>query len=171
MAFVVEDGTGKTDANSYASVAAADSYAADRGITSWAALTTTAKQQALIKATDYLEATYQSAWKGYRNTLQQALAWPRYEVIVDGFLLPNNAIPSAVVKACVDMAFKASAGTTLIEDTGRVITREKVDVIETEYSEYGPVSTQYVEVSRSLSPYLSSASSGGAFAQVGIVRT
>jgi hypothetical protein len=134
-------------------------------------LTTGAKQTALIKATDYLEATYQSAWKGYRNTSTQALAWPRTDVIVDGFLLASNVVPATVVKACIEMALKASSGTTLIEDTGRTITREKVDVIETEYSEYGPVSTQYVEVSRMLSPYLNSASNGGAFAQVGIIRT
>jgi hypothetical protein len=35
MALIVEDGTGKTDANSYSSVATADTYFALRGITAW----------------------------------------------------------------------------------------------------------------------------------------
>ncbi len=169
MAFVVEDGTGKTDANSYSSVAAADAYAADRGLTAWAALTTSAKQIALIKATDYLEATYYSSWKGYKLTEVQALAWPRSDVYVDQFLLPSNLIPVPLVKSCVELALRASAGETLIEDQGRTITKEVVDVIETEYSEYGPTGTQFVAVSRLLSPYLTS--TGGNFAQVSIVRT
>ena len=170
MAFVVETGAGLANANSLASVAAADAYVADRGITGWTALTNQVKEQALIRATDFLEATYRSAWRGFRNTETQALSWPRYDLYVDMFLVDSNIVPAAVVRATIEMALRASTDATLIEDQGRVITRERVDVLETEYSEFGPRNTSYTGVARLLSPYTNS-SSGGAFASVTVVRT
>ena len=56
MALIVEDGSGLSGANSYASTAQADTYASDRGLTAWTGDTAT-KEAALIRATDYLEAT------------------------------------------------------------------------------------------------------------------
>ena len=170
MAFVVETGAGLANANSLASVAAADAYVADRGIAGWTALTNQVKEQALIRATDFLEATYRSAWRGFRNTETQALSWPRYDLYVDMFLVDSNIVPAAVVRATIEMALRASTDATLIEDQGRVITRERVDVLETEYSEFGPRNTSYTAVARMLSPYTNS-SSGGAFASVTVVRT
>lgn len=170
MAFVVETGAGLANANSFASVAAADAYVADRGITGWTALTNQVKEQALIRATDFLEATYRSAWRGFRNTETQALSWPRYDLYVDMFLVDSDIVPAAVVRATIEMALRASTDATLIEDQGRVITRERVDVLETEYSEFGPRNTSYTAVARMLSPYTNS-SSGGAFASVTVVRT
>jgi hypothetical protein len=66
MAFVVETGSGSATANSFASTAAADAYVAERGVAGWADLLTADKQTALVKATDYLEATYRTSWQGYR---------------------------------------------------------------------------------------------------------
>jgi hypothetical protein len=87
MALVVEDGTARADAESYCSVAAADTYHANRGNTVWAALTQTVKEQCLRKATDYM-VVYRNAWDGYRKTTTQALDWPRFMVpIKDNFLL------------------------------------------------------------------------------------
>ena len=139
MAFVVETGAGVPNANSYASVSDADSYVADRGITGWSTLTNTIKQQALIKATDYLEATYRDAWKGNRITVTQTLSWPRTNVIIDGFLLDANAIPFAVEYACIEMALRASTGETLIADQGQKVKREKIDVIEIDAATHGLV--------------------------------
>lgn len=170
MAFVVETGAGLTNSNSFASVAVADTYVADRGIAGWASLTNTVKEQALIRATDYLEATYRNAWKGFRNSQTQALSWPRYDVFVEQFLVSNSIVPDVVIRATIEMAIRASTNDTLIPDTERTITREKVDVIEIDYSEFGPRSAQYTEIARILSPY-TNASSGGAFASVTVVRT
>jgi hypothetical protein len=135
MAFVVETGAGLSNANSSASVSAADSYVADRGITGWAALTETVKQQSLVKATDYLEATYRASWKGNRVSETQALSWPRYNVVVDGFNYPSNVVPPQVVNACIEMALRAAAGDTLLADQGQKVKREKIDVIEIEYQD------------------------------------
>lgn len=170
MAFVVETGAGLSNSNSFVSVAAADAYVADRGVTGWGALTNQVKEQALIRATDFLEATYRSAWKGFRNTEAQALSWPRYDVFVDLFLVASNIVPAPVARATIEMALRAVTNTDLIPDTGRTITREKVDVIEINYSEFGPRGTQFTEIARILSPYTNS-SSGGAFSVVAVIRT
>ena len=171
MAFVVETGAGLSNSNSYASVAAADSYVADRGIAGWTALTQTVKEQSLIKATDYLEQTYREAWKGYRVTSTQALSWPRSEVVVDTFPVAANVVPAAVIKACIEMALRASDGEDLIADLGQQVIREKVDVIETEYAEYGSVAARYPAVNRMVLPYLMSSTSDGGFTQARVVRT
>jgi len=171
MAFVVETGAGLSNSNSYASVASADSYFADRGEASWAALTTTAKEQALVKATDYLEQTYRQSWKGFRVLSTQALSWPRLEVVVDNFPVAANIVPTAVARACMEMAIRASAGEDLIADLGQQVIREKVDVIETTYAEFGSLSARYPAVNRLVLPYLSSSTSDGAFTQARVVRT
>lgn len=171
MAFVVETGAGLSNANSYASVASADSYVTERGLAGWAALTTTVKEQSLIKATDYLEQTYREAWKGYRVTSTQALSWPRSDVVVDTFPVAANIVPTAIVRACVEMALRASAGEDLIADLGQQVVRERVDVIETEYAEYSNPAAKYPAVNRTLIPYLLSSTSDGGFTQARVVRT
>jgi len=169
MAFVVETGSGVPNANSYASVSAADGYVTDRGIAGWSTLSTTLKEQALINATDYLEATYRDAWKGNRITATQSLSWPRSNVIVDGFLLDANIVPVPVVYSCIEMAIRAAGGETLIADQGQRVKREKIDVIEIEYQDYSDPTQRYPFVNRMLSAYLLS-SSDGSFAQVRINR-
>lgn len=169
MAFVPETGAGLSNSNSYASVAQADSYFADRGNAEWAALTTTEKQQALIKATDFLEATYRSAWKGYRVSATQALSWPRVDVVADSFPIPSNIVPLPVTYACAELAIRATT-TTLLADQGQQVKREKVDVLEVEYQDYSDPTERYPAVNRLLVPFLLSTSDNG-FAQVRVTRT
>lgn len=169
MAFVPETGAGLSNSNSYASVAQADSYFADRGNADWAALDTTAKQQALIKATDFLEATYRSAWKGFRVSSTQALSWPRVEVVADGFPIPSSIVPLPVVYSCAELAIRSTT-TTLLADQGQQVKREKVDVLEVEYQDYSDPTERYPAVNRLLLPFLLSASASG-FAQVRVIRT
>jgi hypothetical protein len=170
MAFVVETGAGLSNANSYASVSAADSYVADRGITGWASLSQTIKEQSLVKATDYLEATYRAAWKGNRVSETQALSWPRYNVVVDDFNFASNVVPLQVVNACIEMAIRASAGETLLADQGQRVRREKIDVIEVEYQDYSDPTQRYPLVNRMVMPYLISASESG-FSVTRVIRT
>ena len=169
MAFVPETGAGLSNSNSYASVAQADAYYADRGNTAWAALSTTEKEQALVKATDYLEATYRSSWKGYRVTSTQALSWPRVEVVADSFPIPSSIVPLPVVYSCAEMALRSTT-TELIADQGQTVKREKVDVLEVEYQDYSDPTERYPLVNRLLLPFLQS-SNGTGFAQVRVVRT
>jgi len=150
MALTPEDGTGLASADSYASVTQADEYHAARGNAAWAALAEPAKESALRRSTDYMVQEYRARWAGVRATGVQALDWPRSGVIVDGFEVVG--VPVEVVRACCELALKASTA-ALSADTGRTVTREKVDVIEVEYSEFGPTGTQYTAVNAMLRPF------------------
>lgn len=103
MAFVVEDGTGLSNSNSYVADTDVDAYIADRGgNAAWTALTTTQKQAACVKATDYIETVFGTRFSGFKNqTTQdtQALSFPR-----------NNALPplpTNLRKATMEYALRA----------------------------------------------------------------
>ena len=163
MTLTVEDGTAKTDAESFISVADADTYFTNRGNATWAALTTAQKEQALRKATDYMEAMYRARWKGYVKTATQALAWPRSFVYLEPFvvgavgaypyLVSDTTVPDIVKHACAELAVKASAA-ELAPDLEVAVTREKIDVIEVEYDVNALPYKQYRLVDRLLSRYL-----------------
>lgn len=133
MALEIEDGTGKPDSNSYVTVAQARAYALARGVTLPA---DDAQAEALlIQAMDYLEAQrgrYQGT-KTYPGV--QALQWPRVGVIIDcDYSLPDNIIPTELKNAQMQLSMEVFNGLVLLPSSdGRVVKREKVDVIETEY--------------------------------------
>lgn len=77
MSFIVEDGHGVSDANSYVSVRFADDFLAYRTDFDWAMRSTDQKQAALVQATAYVDARYGRLFAGRVATPTQALAWPR----------------------------------------------------------------------------------------------
>lgn len=155
----VEDGTGKADAQSYISVADADTHFAARGITLWDTMLEAEKEQALTRATDYMVQVYRTRWLGERVSATQALDWPREGVEVDGFDVDEDVVPAEVELACAEMAFKAAFG-ELAADIERLTKREKVGPIEVEYSEHGPQFKRYRAVDNLLAPYLRAGTSG-----------
>ena len=58
MALLVHDGSIGSDYSSYASLSDADAFCLARNIVEWAAATTTAREAALVRATDFIDATY-----------------------------------------------------------------------------------------------------------------
>ena len=153
MTLVVENGTGLTNAESYVSVANADARLTALGKTDWAALSTTVKEQSLRRATAYIEQAYRSRWKGTKSTRDQALSWPRWGAMVDGWVLDGNVIPTDIANACAELALTASAG-DLNANLTRAVVREKVGPLETEYAQFGPESTRYRALDMALAPYL-----------------
>lgn len=105
MAFVVEDGTGLANANSYVSVADADAYFADRGIAAWTG-SSTVKEHALIRATDFIETVYGRRFRGSVVTDTQALSFPRY-------ITGEDEIPSDLKKATCEYALRALSASLL----------------------------------------------------------
>lgn len=154
-----EDGTGKASAESLITVADADTYFTGRGITNWATLSTAEKEQALRRATDYMEQVYGQKWKGARMTDTQALSWPRYDVCANGFDVGSDVVPVAVQRACAELALKAAAG-ALAPDVGRLAKREKVDVLEVEYESGAVPYVRYRAVDNLLAPYLDGVGGG-----------
>jgi hypothetical protein len=114
VSLIVEDGTGKSDAESYASVTEVDSYATltdtqdtlrDLVISLWNVAADSACEAALREATQYLDAHYFARWPGTKRTAAQALAWPRSGVIDGyGFAIADTVIPTALKRATAELA-------------------------------------------------------------------
>lgn len=103
--FIVEDGTGVVNATSYVDIAFADDYLGS----DWAP-TLNDKEQALINASEYLDARWGSSFKGHPTTSIQTLELPRtnftdrYNQNITGF------VPAPIKKAVCLYAKSVLAG-------------------------------------------------------------
>jgi len=105
VAIVVEDGTGKADANSYASLAAASAYHSARGRAAWASLASdTVREQALVRATDYIEFRFGPRFRGVKTSASQALSFPRRDAIDNSGHSLDGIVPPQLAKACMEYA-------------------------------------------------------------------
>ena len=151
MAFVIEDGSIVTGANSYVSLAEANTFHSDRGNASWSG-TNSVKEAALIRATDYVEQTYSDKWLGEPVYPHQSLSWPRENV-------PNVAsdeIPDKLKQAVCVLALEAmTADLNPALARGGLVKREKVDVIEVEYMDGAKSETKRPAIDGMLRGFLS----------------
>lgn len=152
MAIIVEDGTGKADANSYAAQATADAYFLLRGTTTWTG-TDAVKEAALVRGTQAIDGMYNSRWPGVKASQTQALAWPRYQAWdLDGY--PLTGLPQAVVNAAIEAALIELVTPGALSpslDRGGDIVMEKVGPITTQYSSGAPSVTVYNTIRNALS--------------------
>lgn len=141
MAFVVETGSGLSNATSYVSDTDADTYLTSYGNvpTAWSGALAGAKQEALNSATRFIDARYGRKWQGRRTLRAQALDWPRYDVCDhDGYYIESTVVPQQVKDAASILAAKhlelVADGSSLLPDDERPgsISFEKVklDVLE-----------------------------------------
>jgi hypothetical protein len=76
LTLIKEDGTGRVDANAYATAAEGDAYFDGHLYASaWTAATTGNKEKALVFATRLIDSQFQ--FNGWRAHDEQALQWPR----------------------------------------------------------------------------------------------
>ena len=141
MAFVVEDGTGKSDANSYCTVEYADAYHADfTSSGDWSAASEADKQAALINGTQYIDLAYGGRWKGYKakgygDEDEQALDWPQIgNYDEDGWPYDETIIPVRIKQATCEAALRSLKGDDLL---GTVTATEQVT---SESVTVGPIS-------------------------------
>lgn len=163
MALIVEDGTGLANAESYIAVADATTYHAARGNAAWAALASdTVREQALRRATDYMEGAYGSRWRGDRVSETQALSWPRSDAEFSGFEIASTVVPDAVKRACAELALRAAAD-DLLADASAQVTSETVGPISVTYAPGARQGVAYKAVDAMVSAYLKA---GGGIAVV-----
>ena len=156
---IVETGNAAIDSESFCSVADATTYHSNRGNASWLALATDElREQALRKATDYLEKVYSQQWQGLRVNSTQALSFPRHSVVINHYVTSSSAIPQILINAQCELALKAAAG-ELLADQEKVVLREKVGSLEVEYSPYSRQSVRYTAIESLLRPLLANQSS------------
>lgn len=123
--FVVEDGTGLADANSFASLDFAHEYFEDRGISAWSG-SDNAKKQALVRATDYVANRFTFRLAPYSD--EQALPFPT----IDPCSSDPADMPVKLLKATCEYALRALTATLApdptVDDSGnRVI--EKIEIV------------------------------------------
>ena len=137
MALIVEDGTGKPDAESYADAATFAEYAGLFGRTIPA---TEAEQEALLRRAALQMNTL--GWKGSRAVAGQALAWPRTGVMRDDQFVSSTSIPREIEQGQMALAFEIlamEAKQAEAETASGPVKREKVDVLEVEYAAPAPI--------------------------------
>lgn len=108
MPLVTEDGTGKSDAESYISVAEAQAYFLLNGEPdAWITARLDKQETALRVATRAIDLMRSGRWNGIRFNSSQALAWPRFGVYDDdGFALPASPLPKNLRLAAAQLALR-----------------------------------------------------------------
>lgn len=130
MALIVEDGTGKTNSNSYSSVLEANSYFQERGNLNWDG-TELEKETYLIQATDYIDLRFKSMLLGNKETSTQALEFPRD--------VNPGIIPRDLKRATFEYALRAKTSALMpdpvVHESGRQLHsfRDKTDILESEW--------------------------------------
>lgn len=178
MALLVEDGSGVAGAESYAAVAAATAYWANRpqdpNAAIWtAAASVTGKQDgSLREASAYLDATFGASYVGSRKTAEQGLLWPRVDrssgsdtPLIDGDGLPVAALPVALVTAAIELAARATVAPLAPDTTSQGWVKRRKEKVgpleeEIEYGAAGPQDGSYGFVERLLGPLIGGVISG-----------
>lgn len=133
MALVVEDGSGLTNADSYESIANADTYHANFGNETWDTYTDEQKELALRNATRYIDVKYGSRFVGSKMTSAQSLYWPRTGVVIDGFDIDDGKMPAVLKQATCEVALRYINGEDLLAD------QELPGTVKRELIQVGPI--------------------------------
>ena len=122
---IVETGNGFSDANSYVSVVYGDNYFSARGNTAWEELSEETKEMCLIKATDFVDSSFQ--WRGKKATQEQSLCFPRINLVDDdGYNV--EGIPENLKKAVCECASIISTGKEMFstQNENGAVTSERI---------------------------------------------
>lgn len=95
-------------------------------------------EQALRRATAYLDGVYGLRYIGEVATHDQALQWPRKRAFFQGKFLPDDVIPPKLIAATCEAAFITAtdaAALTADYNASQDIVREKVGELEVQYSD------------------------------------
>jgi len=109
--------------NSYATVAEADSYFADRlDVAAWSEASELQKGQSLVTATSILDGLN---WIGFAVSDSQALAFPRVGSYFDPRLgmdvAMTSSVPTRVITATYELAYHLLNNDGILDDSGSVV--------------------------------------------------
>ena len=135
MTLVVEDGTGKDNAQAFCDVAYAEAYADARGLLFTGA--TKEKEVALVRGFDWLSNELRLKYVGTRKTSAQRGPWPRTGASENyGQAIADTVIPWRLMDANAELAIMVRAGFTLQDDIangGLLVSSKTVDVLSTSW--------------------------------------
>ena len=100
------------------------------------------------------------SWRGFKVSVDQALLWPRYDLVdKDGDDVLSTTIPNDVKLAQIEIAYRIREGFDPAEQIDRNVSSESIDVLSVSYA---AGSSEEVSISniprakRLLKPFLSS---------------
>lgn len=138
MSLIVEDGSGVSGAESYTSVADADTYHTNHGDpTTWDGASDAVKETALRMATLYVDLTYGSSFTGRKADADYSLEWPRTNVQdQNGYAVDADFIPFDLMDGVSYAALKHIEDGTLFPDTAV----DAANITKT-FTKIGPIAT------------------------------
>ncbi|WP_095111681.1 DnaT-like ssDNA-binding protein [Pseudomonas sp. Irchel 3H7] len=123
MTLIIEDGTGKPDAESYASAEDLAIYAVKFGVVIPADVLA---QEALLRRAAL--AMDGMTWKGRKSNSEQALSWPRRGVELDYEFKPDNYLPARIQYGQMSLAVEIHTDDVdPIEKRKGAVTLERVE--------------------------------------------
>ena len=147
---------GAQDADSYVSVDDAAAYAAKKGL-SFPASPAEPAEQALRRATAWLDSTYRIRFPGAATDVWQSLEWPRAGVIYRGQPLDEDVIPQQIKDATCEAAVRemAEPGSLAPDlERGGAVKRLKAGSVEVEYADGADLTTTFTTIDGLLSGLL-----------------
>lgn len=167
MPLIVEDGTGLATAESYASVAELDAYAAAHGSPAGhTSAGTAAKEAALRYASTWVDARY--LWRGIVLQTTQRLSWPRSGAVdPDGRELTD--VPARLVELVCQAALEHLTESLVTPASrGGAVASERVGSLEVSYFPGAPGGRTFTYLDDLADPLTSDAGRGRNV--VGLVR-
>lgn len=155
MALIVEDGTGKSDADSYVSLADYKTYCAAHGYDLGAAVDADLEND-LRRAMQYLDGEFR--YRDIRGSADQAGQFPRSDGAVDYDGLTIPPVPQRVKNAQCELALAGFGGVDLlpnvsVENGGRLKSKT-IGPISKTWMDGQPQGPAYLKVNGFLRPYL-----------------
>lgn len=132
MALIIEDGTGVDNANSYITVAEARAFASLRSLI--LPSSDSEVEVLIVKAFDYLESL---DYKGNHANPPQSAEFPRRDLYLQGVLFSESQITYKLKQAQSQLTYEAVNIDLQPTGNGKEVIKEKVDVVEVQYSEKG----------------------------------
>jgi hypothetical protein len=157
MALTVEDGSGLSNADSFASVAEFKTFCTGRGYVIEDFENAQIEAQ-LRLGFDWINTKHR--YKGDRKLINQAGEFPRVG-LTDWSNYTIEGLPNKVKQANCELAFKGLGGASLYEDLSRggMIKSESVGPISTTYADGAPGGTVFTYANNLLAQYIKDASS------------
>lgn len=127
VTLIVEVGNADPTANAYVSLANALAYHTNQGNTFWVsgtigsvAITDDQRSSAIIRATSFVEMRFKRRYRGLRQTVEQALGWPRIGAFDDdNFTI--FGVPYQIMNAVNEYALRALWYQSLAPDPMRTV--------------------------------------------------
>lgn len=155
---VVETGSIVTGANGYVTMEVCVAYCATRGLT-FVDSPSTAGEQAIIRATAYIDGKYRAKFPGYRTSGRtQSLEWPRTAAYdYEGIVIATTDIPIELKNAVCEAAVRelATPGTMAPDlDRGGDIRSVRAGSVSIDFGPQATVETHWTVISQILSSLL-----------------